>query len=50
MGRQMGVDGSWSKLEAWIDHSQLWRPDCHLADGYHAELTFWRFVHEKAEG
>ncbi len=43
MGRQMGIDGSWSKLEAWLDNTRLWRPDCYLANWHHVELTFGRF-------
>lgn len=50
MGRQMGFDGPRSKLEAGINHPQLWRPDCFLADWHRAELGFWRFEHEKAYG
>lgn len=48
MGRQMGFNGSWSKLEARIDYPQLWGPDCYLTDWHHAGLTFWRCEHEKA--
>ena len=36
----MGSDGSWSKLEARIDHPQLRRPDSYLAGWHHADLNF----------
>lgn len=50
MGRQMGFDGYWSQLEAWIDHTGLWRPDGYLAHWHCARRTFWRFGVEKPHG
>lgn len=50
MGRQMGFDGHWSQLEAWIDDTGLWRPDGYLAYWHYAWRTFffWAFWAGKA--